>query len=213
MKGNERDVVDFSALSGKDRYKLMVASIVPRPIALVTTVDLKGRINAAPFSFFNAICDDPPLIAIGINMVHEGIIKDTASNIQFTGNFTVNLVDEAIARQMNECAVELPSGESELEYTGLTPVQSLKIDAPSIVEAPISMECRRHSAIQVGRGRTIILGEILAMHFRKGLHDAERNYVNADEAKLISRMHGAGWYLRSTDLFYVKRAGLRNARA
>lgn len=184
----------------------MVASITPRPIALVTTIDLAGRVNAAPFSFFNAICDDPPMVAIGINSVHEGLIKDTAGNITFTGEFVVNLVDEAMGVPMNDCARELPAGENELQYAGLTAEPALKVAPPRIAEAPISLECRRHSAIQVGRGRSIILGEILAICFRKGLHDPERHYVDTPAAGLIGRMHGAGWYARTDNLVYIARS-------
>lgn len=201
-----KDVVDFSVISKTDRYKLLVASITPRPIALVTTLDLSGRINAAPFSFFNAICDDPPMVAIGINSVRDGVIKDTASNITHTGEFVVNLVDEAMGVPMNECARELPPGENELVHAGLTAEPALKVAPPRIAESPISLECRRHSTIQVGTARSIVLGEVLAMSFRKGLHDPERHYVDAKAAGLIGRMHGAGWYARMTDLVHIARS-------
>lgn len=198
--------VDFSGLVPRERYKLLVASVTPRPIALITTLDSEGRVNAAPFSFFNAILDDPPMVAFGVAMVHHGVTKDTARNVDLTGEFVVNLVDEPLAAAMNECAVELPPGESELDYAGLAATPSLKVAPPRIVSAPIALECRRHTTIQVGIGRSVVLGEVVAMSFRADLYDAERNYVAAEKAGLVGRMHGAGWYARTSDLTFIPRA-------
>ncbi len=129
---------DLAAIPQSDAYKLLVSTVVPRPIALATTVDRAGRVNAAPFSFFNAVSSVPPIVVLGIspgagdpNGPSDGY-KDTERNIRDTGEFVVNLVDEALAERMNICAVDFPSAIGELEKAGLTPVPSVGVRAPRI---------------------------------------------------------------------------------
>jgi flavin reductase (DIM6/NTAB) family NADH-FMN oxidoreductase RutF len=105
---------DFDALPARDRYALLTAVVVPRPIAFVTTVDAAGRINAAPFSFFNAMGSDPPVVVLGIGDREPGVPKDTAANIRASRQFVVNVVVESIAEQMNLCATDFPAGMDEL---------------------------------------------------------------------------------------------------
>ena len=197
--------IDFRELDPKDRYKLLVGTVVPRPIALVTSVDARGCVNAAPFSFFNALCNDPPAIAVGVNDSTPEREKDTARNIRETKAFAVNLVDEALAPAMNICEAEFPPGVSELEMAGLTAVASVQINAPHIAEAPFSLECRLLEQVSLGRGKHIFIAEVLHMHLRDDLFDAERSYVLADKAGLVARMHGSGAYARTTDLFELPR--------
>lgn len=197
--------IDYAALSPRERYKLMVGSLVPRPIALVSTWDLDGLPNAAPFSFFNAVSDDPPAIAIGVNSGIPGHVKDTARNIRATGEFIVNLVDEPLAEAMNICGVELPPEISEFEAAGITPVPGVKVRAPRVKESPISFECRRIVNVEIGVGRNVIIGEIVFLHIRDDLIDAEKLHVRADRSGLIGRMHGLGWYARTTDLLEMPR--------
>lgn len=197
--------VDYANLSARERYKLMVGCLVPRPIALVSTWDLTGLPNAAPFSFFNAVSDDPPAIAIGVNSGIPGHVKDTARNIRATGDFIVNLVDEPLAEAMNICGVDLPRDVSEFEAADITPVPGVKVHAPRIKESPISFECRRIVNIEIGLGRNVIIGEIVFLHIRDDLIDAEKLHVRADRAGLIGRMHGLGWYARTTDLLEMPR--------
>ena len=111
---------DFRNLSARDRYKLMIGTVTPRPIALVTTVDSLGRINAAPFSFFNCLSADPPILAIGVENHPDMSFKDTALNIRLTEVFTVNIVSHAIAEAMHICAVPFAAGHDELQAAGLT---------------------------------------------------------------------------------------------
>lgn len=197
--------VDYASLSPRERYKLMVGCLVPRPIALVSTYDLDGLPNAAPFSFFNAVSDDPPAIAIGVNTGIPGHVKDTARNIRATGEFIVNLVDEPLAEAMNICGVDLPPDISEFELANITPVRGVKVSAPRIKESPISFECRRILNVEIGVGRNIIIGEIVYLHIRDNLFDAEKLHVHAHQAGLIGRMHGLGWYVRTSDLMEMPR--------
>jgi flavin reductase (DIM6/NTAB) family NADH-FMN oxidoreductase RutF len=195
---------DLDKLDPRDRYKLLVSVVVPRPIALVTTVDGAGRVNAAPFSFFNAIGSDPPLVVLGIGNRPDGEPKDTARNINETGEFVVNLVHDAMARAMNVCAVDFPAGTDELTCAGLTVRPSTTGKAPRIAEARVSLECRAARTVEVGRNR-VILGEVRWVHIADEFVDPQRLHVHAEKLDLIARMHGAGWYARTTDLFEMPR--------
>ncbi len=197
--------VDFAPLPVRERYKLLVGSIVPRPIALVSTMGLDGGFNLAPFSFFNAVCDDPPAIVLGINSGIPGVVKDTVRNIRTSGEFVVNLVDEAMAEKMNICAVDFPPETNEFDVAGFTPLPGSKVKVPYVAEAPIALECRRLTITELGVGRNVVIGEVLMMHIRDDLYDKEKNYVLADKSRLIGRMHGAGWYARTSDLFDMPR--------
>src|SRR5947207_14358475 len=122
----------------------LVITVVQRPMALATTVDAAVRVNAAPFSFFNAVSSRPPVVVLGINGEGPGGgYKDTEDNIRDTGEFVVNLVDEALAERMNICAVDFPTGMGELDQAGLTAVASAEVKPPRIAEAPVSFECKR----------------------------------------------------------------------
>src|SRR5260370_23062655 len=118
--GPDSVTFDFRTLSARDRYKLLIGTVTPRPIALVTTVDLEGRINAAPFSFFNCLSADPPILALGVENHPDMSFKDTALNIRLTEVFTVNIVSRAIAEAMHVCSVPFPPGRDELLAAGLT---------------------------------------------------------------------------------------------
>jgi len=198
---------DLRQLPSRDRYKLLAGVVVPRPIALVTTVDPEGRINAAPFSFFNAMGSDPPLVVLGIGDRAGGVPKDTARNIRATRQFVVNLVDETIARRMNVCAVDFASGTDELACAGFTPAPSVDVRPPRIVESPVNLECRELQSIEFGQNR-VIMGEVLRLHVRDDAVDPHRLHVHADKLRLIARMHGVGWYARTSDLFQMDRMTL-----
>ena len=134
--------LDFEKLTAYQRYKLMASLIVPRPIALVTTVSAAGVVNAAPFSMFNMLGEDPPIVMISINKHDNGEIKDTAANILASGEFVVHLADEAIAEQMHACGASLPPDESEVDKVGFTTLPSSAIGPPRIAEAPVAFECK-----------------------------------------------------------------------
>ena len=198
---------DLARIPTTDAYKLLVSTVVPRPIALATTVDAEGRVNAAPFSFFNAVSSVPPVVVLGIGpgVTEDDGYKDTERNIRDSGEFVVNLVDEALAERMNVCAVDFPAGIGELDKAELTPVPSVEVKAPRIAESPVSFECWRITGLSLGSHSTLEVGRVIHIHIRDDLVDPERFYVETDKMRLIGRMHGRGWYARTSDLFLMER--------
>ncbi|MFB2602548.1 flavin reductase family protein [Rhizobium phaseoli] len=181
---------DFKELSERERYKLMIGTIIPRPIALVTTVDEHGRINAAPFSFFNCLSADPPILAIGVENHPDMSFKDTGHNIRMTEVFTVNIVSFAIAEAMHVCGAKYPRGVDELREAGLTAISGEKVASPYIAEAPAAFECRRHVTLELGLSRHIVMGEIVYAHYRDGVVDPERLHVDPAAIDAIARLGG-----------------------
>ncbi len=197
---------EMDKLSAVNAYKLLVSTVVPRPIAWVSTRDLDGRINAAPFSFFNAMSGQPPIICFGIGGRAPGDAKDTGNIIRRTGDFVVNLVDNARAEAMNITAIEFGPEVDEFKEAGLTELASVKVRAPRIAESPVSMECERLVIVEVGVERAVVMGKVVAMHIRDDcVMDAEKCYVDTPKLDLIGRMHGRGWYARTTDRFDLPR--------
>ncbi|TBY69645.1 flavin reductase family protein [Rhizobium leguminosarum bv. viciae] len=181
---------DFKQLTERERYKLMIGTIIPRPIALVTTVDENGRVNAAPFSFFNCLSADPPILAIGVENNADMSFKDTGHNIRMTEVFTVNIVSFAIAEAMHVCGARYPRGVDELKQAGLTAMPGEKIASPFIAEAPAAFECKRHVTLELGRSRQIVMGEIVYAHYRDGVVDPERLHVDPAAVDAIARLGG-----------------------
>ncbi|HVH76476.1 MAG TPA: flavin reductase family protein [Stellaceae bacterium] len=201
---------DLAQIPQEQAYKLLVGTVVPRPIALATTVDLRGRVNAAPFSFFNAVSSIPPVVVLGIGG-SEGTgdgWKDTERNIRDTGEFVVNLVDEALAERMNICAVDFPSAVGELDIARLTALPSAGVKPPRIAESPVSFECRRLTGMSLGARSVLEVGRVVHIHIRDDLVDPVRFYVATDKMRLVARMHGRGWYARTSDLFEMPRMSL-----
>jgi flavin reductase (DIM6/NTAB) family NADH-FMN oxidoreductase RutF len=176
-------------LDQKSRYKLLIGLVYPRPIALVSTVNANGVLNAAPFSFFNVVADDPPLVMLSFNRRSDGTMKDTVKNIRRTGEFVVNLVDETIANNMVAAGAELPETESEFSAGRFTPGASVVVAPPRILEAPASLECRLYQRIEFAAGREIILGEIVHVHARDGLVDPATWRVS-EAYRPIGRLYG-----------------------
>lgn len=202
---------DFADTSNQNIYKLLVATIGPRPIAWVTTQDVDGTVNAAPFSFFNAMSGNPPVVAIGIGGRGPGDVKDTGGNIRRTGQFVVNLVSYRLAEQMNITAIEFPKEVDELAEAGLTRAPSVRVKPPRIAEAPVSMECERLVIVDVGIDRSVILGTVVAIHVQDDcVLDKERCYIDTPKLDLVGRMHGAGWFSRVTDRFEMPRIDVRD---
>jgi flavin reductase (DIM6/NTAB) family NADH-FMN oxidoreductase RutF len=181
---------DFRALSAREKYKLMIGTVVPRPIALVTTVDPQGRVNAAPFSFFNCLSADPPILALGVENHPDMRFKDTGLNIRLTEVFTVNIVSHAIAEGMHLCAVPFPPDHDELKAAGLTAMPGNKVASPWIREAPASFECRRHVTLELGKSRQIILGEIVFAHYHSDVIDTERMRIDPARLDAVARLGG-----------------------
>ena len=171
---------DFTTLSAQDRYKLLCALVVPRPIALVTTLGPGGIVNAAPFSFFNVFAEDPPLVVLGLEVRPDGSLKDTSTHIRDSGAFTVNLVDEALAERMNICSVDFPPGTSELGAAGLTAAPSAAVLVPRIAEAVASLECRHYQTLEVSASAKWSI-------YMRAL-DPARMYVNLDAYKPVARL-------------------------
>lgn len=204
---------DFAAIGPDNAYKLLVSTVVPRPIAWVTTIDTEGRVNAAPFSFFNAMANDPAVVAIGIGP-KKGELKDTGENIRRTGQFVVNLVSEETAQAMNVTAIDVDPGVDELAMAGLTPLVSTRVKPPRIAESPVSMECERLAVVEVGNGRAVVLGKVLAMHVRDDcVLDPAKCYIDTPKLGLIGRMHGRGWYARTTDRIEIPRISVADWQA
>lgn len=196
---------DFQTLPTRERYKLIVSTIVPRPVAWVVTQDADGINNAAPYSFFNALTDDPVVIAIGCGPTPEGSKKDTLQNIRNTGQFVVNLVSAENAEQMNVTAIQFAPEVDELKEAGLTATPSTLIKPPRILESPVALECETFQLIPVSH-HTIVLGRVLAMHVRDDcVMDAAKNYIDTEKLNLVGRMHGRGWYARTTDRIEIPR--------
>ncbi|MBP2293265.1 flavin reductase family protein [Azospirillum rugosum] len=196
---------DFAELAPRDGYKLLASCVIPRPIAWVVTEDLQGHLNAAPFSFFNIFSDDPPIVCLGV-MGRQGVPKDTARNIRDTGAFVVNLVSEETAERMNVTAIEFGPEVDELAEAGLTALPSTKVKPPRIAESPVALECERFTMLDLGNGRALVVGKVLAMHIRDdAVIDAGKCYVDPPKLKLVARTHGRGWYARLSDEFDMPR--------
>lgn len=196
---------DFFDLAGRgtDRvYALLAGLVTPRPIAWVTTVDADGRVNAAPFSFFNLLGVSPPVVALGVGDRDDGTPKDTALNIAATGEFVVNLVDEPLCAAMISTARDLPHGESELAAAGVSTEPARFVRAPRVVGAPASLECRLLRTLEIGENR-IFLGRVLAVHAREGLVDADRLRVKGGAHAPLGRLHSPDGYCRTADRFSV----------
>jgi len=202
---------DLADLGPQEAYKLLIGTVVPRPIALVTTLCPGGVVNAAPFSFFNAFSFDPCLVALGIESRAGGGPKDTVRNIRDTLEFVVNMVDEAIAERMNICATDFPPELGELAAAGFTTAPSAKVAPPRIAEAPAWLECRRYMNIEIARGRNIVLGEVLHIAFRDRVVDRARLYVDRDRYRPIGRLAGSGYVTQGT-AFDMGRVSLEDLR-
>ena len=196
--------ISFRALDPHDRYKLLCGVVVPRPIALVTTCDENGVVNAAPFSFFNVFSEDPPLVVLGLQHKADLAPKDTTRNIHRNGQFVIHLVDEALAAAMNDCAVDFPSGDSEVEATRLATLPSIDIAVPRLADAPFALECRQHVALAFGPERELLVGEVLRLHAREGLIDEARMHVDLDAYRPIGRLFG-NLYATQRDRFALSR--------
>ena len=196
---------DFDALAERDRYKLLVSTVVPRPIAWVVTQSAAGLVNAAPYSFFNAMSGDPPLLAVSIEG-RAGERKDTAVNIRASGQFVVNLVSDALSAAMVVTAIDFDPTVSEVAEARLATLPSIKIAPPRIAGSPVAFECELSQTVELPGNRDLVLGRVVMMHIADdAVIDAARCYVDTPKLGLVGRMHGGGWYARTSDLFEVPR--------
>jgi flavin reductase (DIM6/NTAB) family NADH-FMN oxidoreductase RutF len=194
----------FRDLAPRDRYKLLCAVVVPRPIALVTTLHENGGVNAAPFSFFNVFSEEPPLVVLGLQHHPDGRFKDTTRNIHRSGEFVVHMVDEGFAGAMNDCAMDFPGDEGEVEALGLATAPSVDVAVPRLADAPFALECRREVSLAFGPGRELLVGEVLRLHARPGVLDAERLHVDLAAYRPVGRLFG-NLYATQQDIFALER--------
>lgn len=183
-------------------YNLLIGLVAPRPIALVTSRNEDGGINAAPFSAYNYLCTDPPVVGLGVTNRPDSksVPKDTARNIRREGEFVVNVVTEDLLEPMNICATDFPSGVSEVEMAGLRLTPSRTVSVPRLVEAHAALECRELQTIEIGRSR-IVLGQVLAIYVEDRFVDQRGPYIRAEELHAVGRMNGLGAYVRTRDAF------------
>ena len=192
--------LNFADLSPREAYKVMIGTIVPRPIAWVTTISPDGVVNAAPYSFFNCLSADPPILALGVENRPDRTFKDTAYNIRMTECFTVNIVDRANVEAMAVTAAGFAPEVDELEMAGLTAIPGVKVACPRIAEAPVSFECERYLGIEISSAREIILGRIVMGHVREDILDPATYYSDHARLDAIGRMGGNG-YAGTLDYF------------
>jgi flavin reductase (DIM6/NTAB) family NADH-FMN oxidoreductase RutF len=194
---------DFADLNERQRYKLLIGTVIPRPIAFVTTVNRDGHANAGPFSFFNVLTHDPAIVAIGVENYADMRFKDTSRNIRETEEFTVHICDDALVHQMEICAIKFGPHVDEIAEAGLTTVPGVNVKSPRILEAPAALECRRYMTLEVGRAREIILGEVLGVFIREDAVDPASLHIDQIKMDAIGRMGGHG-YARTRDQFDIK---------
>jgi flavin reductase (DIM6/NTAB) family NADH-FMN oxidoreductase RutF len=170
--------IDLDELSARDRYKLLSAVVIPRPIAWVTTINRQGLVNVAPFSFFNLFGADPATVILGLEHHADGSQKDTTRNIEETGEYTINILTPDLNDVMVATAARYSADIGEATALGLELTPSTKVAPPRLTCAPVALECRKTMALSLSPERSIMIGEAITLSARDGLIDVERNYVN-----------------------------------
>lgn len=198
--------IDPADLSEHENYKFLTGSIIPRPVAFVTTQSSEGVLNAAPFSYFNIVTQDPPMISLSIQRL-DGKMKDTARNAIETRAFVVHLSDETYIDKINQTAKALPPDESELDDTGLTPIKSTKISVPGVAEASVRMECVLEKILSLGGKEDhpacdLLIGRVVFYHIRDDLYKNGR--IDPLGLRPVSRMAGNA-YAKLGETFELKR--------
>jgi flavin reductase (DIM6/NTAB) family NADH-FMN oxidoreductase RutF len=196
--------LDLEGKHAKHAYQILASLVTPRPIAWVTTLGPDGVVNVAPFSFFNLLGANPPILGFCPGDRDDGTPKDTARNIRLSHEFVVNLVDEKTAEAMNRTAASLPYGVSEIQSAGLTTAPSSMVKPPRIAESPASLECVEWGTLQIG-GNRLIIGLIKRVHVRDELFDPQTERIRSELFQVIGRMASPNWYCRTSDRFEMKR--------
>lgn len=200
--------VDPQELPTRERYGLMIATILPRPIAWVSTQGRNGSLNLAPFSFFTGICAEPMTICFAPVRSREGRKKDTLVNIEETRQFVVNMVTEDVAERMNQTSADYPYGVSEFEKAGLTPLPSIKVRPPGVKESPVQFECELLQIVSISEGPlggSLVIGKVLYLRVSDKLW--KNNAIRHQDLRPIGRMEGS-WYTRVSDAFELPRPKL-----
>ncbi|MDM5328966.1 flavin reductase family protein [Neobacillus sp. CF12] len=197
--------IDPGSLSERENYKFLVGSIIPRPIAFVTTLSENGILNGAPFSYFNIVSSNPPMISLSIQRT-AGRQKDTARNIIESKEFVIHIVDEQNVEKINQTAASLPSDQSEVELANLTPVASVKISVPGVKEAKIRMECLLEHSVELGGlntpGCDHIIGRIVQFHIENDIY--EKGRIDPRGLAAVSRLAGHN-YAKIGEIFEIER--------
>ncbi len=196
--------LDLEGQHAERAYPILASLVTPRPIAWVTTLGPDGVVNAAPFSFFNVLGANPPIVGFCPGDRDDGTPKDTARNVRLGHEFVVNLVDEAVAEAMNKTAASLPYGVSEITAAGLTAAPSSVVKPPRIAESPASLECVEWGTLQIG-GNRLVIGLVKRLHVRDDLFDAEKLRVRTERFHPVGRMASPHWYCRTGDRFEMIR--------
>ncbi len=196
--------LDLEGKHAQRAYQILASLVTPRPIAWVTTLGPDGVVNAAPFSFFNVLGANPPILGFCPGDRDDGTPKDTARNIRLSHEFVVNLVDEKTAEAMNRTAASLPYGVSEIQSAGLTTAPSSVVKPPRIAESPASLECVEWGTLQIG-GNRLIIGLVKRVHVRDELFDSQTQRIRSELFHVIGRMASPNWYCRTSDRFEMKR--------
>lgn len=197
--------IDPSSNTERENYKLLIGSIIPRPIAFVTSVSKSGVVNGAPFSYFNIVSANPPMISVSVQR-SGGRQKDTARNIIETKEFVVHIVDEQNVEKINQTAANLPPEQSEIEFAQLTPVSSTKVNAPGIKEAKFRMECVLEHVVELGGtdspGCDLLIGKIVQFHVENEIYESGK--INPRGLAAVSRLAGND-YAKIGEIFTIER--------
>ncbi len=181
--------IDPAQAERRQVYRMLVGSVVPRPIGWASTVDLNGRANLAPFSFFTVVCVVPPMISLTIARNPDGSEKHTLKNVRQTGEFCFNIVTEPVWKEMVDSANGFPEGDSEFDKTGLTPIPCVKIRPPRVAEVPIHFECKLHQVIELGPNRhPLVIGEVVFMHVDPAC--MTNGYIDMRKLNPVGRLNG-----------------------
>ena len=194
---------DIDGMAPIDRYELLLGTIVPRPIALITSLGPNGAVNAAPYSLFNVMGHDPAVAMVSVLAHPEARLKDTANNVLATKEFVVS---EGVAEAMNITCIDAPPGINELELANLKTTPSVKVKPPRVTTSPVAFECRFLTSISFGPNQAIVAGQIVHAYVEdRFVRDHARGLVDTPELKLIGGMHGAKWYAKLSDRFEMER--------
>ncbi|MDE1163752.1 MAG: flavin reductase family protein [Acidobacteriaceae bacterium] len=197
---------DIANMTRGDSYKLLASIILPRPIAWITSHDKQGVLNAAPFSFFNIVSSDPPLVAVSFSNAPDRDQKDTLANILATGEFVVNMVPEELAEEMNLTASNAPRGVDEVAAAGLKIAAPTVVNVPRLQDSPAALECTLLQTMNFGGKSTLLLANVVYAHvWTEAFENLERLYVDPAKLRLVGRMHGAGGYATTRDVFHIAR--------
>ncbi|WP_010284902.1 flavin reductase family protein [Bacillus timonensis] len=197
--------IDPTSISERENYKFLIGSIIPRPIAFVTTLSEEGVLNGAPFSYFNIVSSNPPMISLSIQRT-EGRQKDSARNITTLKEFVVHIVDEQNVEKINKTAASLPPNQSEIKLAGLTSIESVKVSVPGVKEAKVRLECVLEQSLELGGvnspGCDFIIGRVVQYHIEGDIYAKGR--IDPRGLAAVSRLAGAN-YAKIGDLFEIER--------